>query len=392
MSNNKSNLYAALGVSAGKEEVHEAIKHVDKGLYPKAFCKVLPDHWQGDPEYANLMHADTAGTKTSLAYLYWRETGDYSVWKGIAQDALVMNLDDMGCVGAIDGTLISSTIGRNKHLVDGKVISTLIRGAEEFVQSMQDHGIRLHLAGGETADVGDIVRTIDVGYTTALRLRRDQLIINDIKPGAVIVGLASYGQASYEKSYNSGIGSNGLTGARHQTLSNYHREKYPETCEPSLDPQIAYSGKYKIIDQVSMDGRDYGIGELLLSPTRTYLPVLKTMIDQLRPQIQGIIHNTGGAMTKVMKFVDGVRIIKDNLFDLPPVFQLLKDAGQMDYREMHQVYNLGQRLEVYTDEASAKMVMDIAAGYDIDAQVIGRVEASAKNELIICRADQEFTW
>jgi len=383
MSDTHKDLYEKLGVSAGKEEVHAAIKNEDKGLYPLAFCKILPDVWQGDPAYCSMMHADTAGTKTSLAYLYWRETGDYSVWEGIAQDALVMNLDDMACVGAVDRVLISSTIGRNKNLVDGKVIETLITSARSFVERMADHGIELYLAGGETADVGDIVRTIDVGYTTGTRMKRDQLIINNIEDGDVIVGLSSSGQSSYESSYNSGIGSNGLTGARHQILSSYHREKYPETCDPSLDHAIAYSGQHRITDSIDVAGKSHSIKSLLLSPTRTYLPFLKRLLSEHRGDTHGIIHNTGGALTKVMKFAPGKRIIKDNLLDRPAVFELISQAGQMPAKEMYRVYNLGQRLEIYLSEDHAQSVIDIARSYSIDAQIIGRVEAAESSQLII---------
>ncbi len=392
MSDTHKDLYEKLGVSAGKEEVHAAIKDEDKGLYPRAFCKILPDVWQGDEDYCSMMHADTAGTKTSLAYLYWRETGDYSVWEGIAQDALVMNLDDMACVGAVDRVLISSTIGRNKNLVDGRVIQTLIAAARSFVESMAQHGIELHLAGGETADVGDIVRTIDVGYTTGTRMRRDELLINDIQNGDVIVALSSGGQASYESSYNSGIGSNGLTGARHQILSSYHREKYPETCDPSLDHDIAYSGKHRITDSVTIQGDTYSIKSLLLSPTRTYLPYLKSLLAEHRADVHGIIHNTGGALTKVMKFAPGMRIIKDNLLDRPAVFELISEAGQMPAKEMYRVYNLGQRLEVYLPAEHAQSVIDIASNYGIHAQIIGRVEAADKSELIIRDRGEEHRY
>lgn len=374
-----STKYEQRGVSATKSEVHEAIKGLDKGLFPKAFCKVLPDVAGGDSAWCNVMHADTAGTKTSLAYLYWKETGDLSVWEGIVQDSLVMNLDDMGCVGAVDNILISSTIGRNKSKIPGEVLTTIIRGAEKFKNAMAEQGVGLHLTGGETADVGDIVRTIDVGYTTFARLRRDQLVVNDIKPGNVIVGLASYGQSTYESDYNGGMGSNGLTSARHDVFQHDYADKYPESFDPSVPRDVVYQGSRSLTEPIAIgNGKTMTAGKLVLSPTRTYLPVLKVLLDELRPKIAGLIHCTGGAQTKVVKFIDSVKVIKDNLFTAPPLFELLRTESGTDWREMYQVFNMGHRLEVYLPEAEARAVLDIAARFNIDAQIIGHVEAADK--------------
>ena len=374
-----SSKYEQRGVSATKSEVHAAIKGLDKGLFPKAFCKVLPDVAGGDADWCNVMHADTAGTKTSLAYMYWKETGDLSVWEGIVQDSLVMNLDDMGCVGAVDNILISSTIGRNKNRIPGEVLATIIQGAEKFKDGMAEQGVGLHLTGGETADVGDIVRTIDVGYTTFARLRRDKLVVNDIKPGNVIVGLASYGRSTYETEYNGGMGSNGLTSARHDVFKHDYAEKYPESFDPEVPRSVVYTGSRSLTEQVSIGGgKTMAAGKLVLSPTRTYLPVLKVLLDELHPKLAGLIHCTGGAQTKVVKFIDNVRVIKDNLFTAPPLFELLRTESGTDWREMYQVFNMGHRLEVYLPEDEAQSVLDISARFGIDAQIVGRVEAANK--------------
>ncbi len=375
--------YQQRGVSAGKEEVHRAIRRLDKGLFPNAFCKVLPDVVAGDPEFCNLMHADTAGTKTSLAYLYWRETGDLSVWEGIAQDALVMNLDDMACVGCVDDILVSSTIGRNKHLIPGEVLEVLIGAGQRFAETLADYGIHLHLAGGETADVGDIVRTLDVGYTTFARMPRKDLIVNDIPAGACIVGVASFGQASYEKAYNSGIGSNGLTSARHDVLSTWYAQNFPESFSPETPSEVVYCGSRRLTDRLRIDGIEYEVGQLLLSPTRTYLPLIRKVLEHCRPALHGIIHNTGGGQTKVLKFLDRKRAVKDNLFDPPPVFQLIRQESSTDWQEMFQVFNMGHRLEFYVEEPAAQQIIDLAADFNLMAQVVGSVEDAPDNEVEI---------
>ncbi|MEM6724056.1 MAG: AIR synthase related protein [Bacteroidota bacterium] len=375
--------YDMRGVSASKQEVHDAIKGLDKGLYPKAFCKILPDFAANDPEYCNLMHADTAGTKTSLAYLYWKETGDLSVWKGIAQDAIVMNLDDMACVGSTSNILLSSTIGRNKNLIPGQVIKTLIHSTVEFCENLKQYGIEIHLAGGETADVGDIVRTLDVGFTAFARLKRSDLIVNDIQPGAVIVGFASHGQASYESEYNGGMGSNGLTSARHDTFDHQYANQYPDSFDPNTPLDYIYTGSKKLTETIHIDGQGIPYGKLVLSPTRTYLPVIQEILKLDRSAIQGMIHCTGGAQTKVMKFVEGVHVIKDNLFDVPPLFDTIRQESKTDWKEMYQVFNMGHRLEVYCDPSIAQALVAIGQQFNIDAQVIGRVEASAQNTLTI---------
>lgn len=373
--------YDRRGVSASKSEVHKAIKNLDKGLYPTAFCKILPDLAAGDTECCNIMHADTAGTKTSLAYLYWKETGDTSVWKGIAQDAIVMNVDDMACVGCVDEILLSSTIGRNKHLITGEVIAAIIEGAVEFISDMKKYGVNITLAGGETADVGDIVRTIDVGYTTFARMARKDLIINDIQDGDVIIGLASYGQATYEDAYNSGIGSNGLTSARHDVLSSYYRE-FTASYSPDTPVDLVYSGTRKLDDVIAFDESQYQIGHLLLSPTRTYLPVLSKLLKKGHgAHIHGIIHNTGGAHTKVAKFVDNKRIIKDNLLPIPPVFKLIEEESGTPLKEMFQVFNMGTRLEIYTRKEHAAEMLEIIRSFHIEADIIGRVEQAEKTSV-----------
>jgi phosphoribosylformylglycinamidine cyclo-ligase len=373
--------YALRGVSANKTEVHEAIKHLDKGLYPMAFCKILPDFVANDPAYCNIMHADTAGTKTSLAYLYWRETGDLSVWKGIVQDAIVMNLDDMACVGCLQNVILSSTIGRNKNLITGDVVRTLIEGTTEFVEKMRSFGIDIHLAGGETADVGDIVRTVDVGYTAFARMRRKSLIVNDIREGDVIVGFASFGQATYEDSYNGGMGSNGLTSARHDVLSPFYTEGYPESFAPETPRSVVYTGNKRLTEPFSEAGLQTTVGQLLLSPTRTYLPLLKTILTDInRDAIHGIIHNTGGGQTKVLKFVENKHIVKDNLFEIPPLFQLIQKESGTDWREMYQVFNMGHRLEVYCDENIAESLVSAAKVYNIEAQIIGYVKNTVQSK------------
>lgn len=376
--------YDQRGVSASKDDVHAAIKHLDKGLFPNAFCKILPDLAAGDPAYCNLLHADTAGTKTSLAYLYWRETGDLSVWAGVAQDAIVMNLDDMVCVGCTDNIILSSTIGRNLTLVPGAVLSAIIRGTSDFVENMRAQGVELHLAGGETADVGDIVRTVDVGITAFARLRRSDVIEANIQAGDVIVGLASFGQATYETEYNGGMGSNGLTAARHDVLSKGYAEQYPESFDPKLSPEVVYTGDRKLDEIIRVENQDITVGKLILSPTRTYLPVLREVLEQYRPDIHALIHCTGGGQTKVLKFAPaGVHIIKDNLFELPPLFRLIQESSGTDWREMYQVFNMGHRMEIYLPAEKAGAVIDIARKFNIAAQIIGRVEAAESTGVTI---------
>jgi phosphoribosylformylglycinamidine cyclo-ligase len=384
--------YDKRGVSASKSEIHEAIKGMDKGLYPTAFCKIIPDVLTGSSDHVNIMHADTAGTKTSLAYIYWKETGDLDVWNGIVQDAIVMNLDDMACVGCTTDIILSSTIGRNKHLIPKEVIGRLINGAMEFIDKMKAHGVQMYHAGGETADVGDIVRTADVGFTAFARMAKKDLIINQMKGGECIVGFSSSGQASYEEAYNGGMGSNGLTSARHDVFSSEYRAKYPESYDPNTDLSVIYAGSRKLTDKIEINGVETTIGKLVLSPTRTYLPLLNKIFKTYRSNIKGIIHNTGGAQTKVMKFVNNVRVIKDNLFDLPPLFKLIKEESGTDWKEMYEVFNMGHRLEIYTDEASAYEMIRISKEFGIDAQIIGRVERAPKNELIIQSAFGTFNF
>lgn len=384
--------YERRGVSATKSEVHAAISGLDKGLYPRAFCKILPDVAGGKDDYCNVMHADTAGTKSSLAYLYWRETGDLSVWEGVAQDALVMNLDDMACVGCVDKILVSSTIGRNRSQIPAEVLRAIIQFGQTFADRMAEWGVGLHLTGGETADVGDIVRTIDVGYTTFARLPRRDLIVNDIRPGNVIVGLASFGQATYEDSYNGGIGSNGLTGARHDVLHHDYASSYPESFDPALPDEVVYTGGKKLTDTIHIDGQEMTVGKLLLSPTRTYLPVIKKLLDEQRESISGLIHCTGGGQTKVIKFVEGVRIVKDNLFPTPPLFGLIREQSGTDWREMYQVFNMGHRLEVYLPADKAQQVIDLAASFNIDARLVGRVEAAERPEVVVSGPNGSFTY
>jgi len=379
--------YDLRGVSATKDEVHEAIKGMDKGLYPNAFCKILPDIAGGDGEYVNLMHADTAGTKTSLAYLYWKETGDVSVWEGIAQDALVMNLDDMACVGCVDNILLSSTIGRNKNLITGEVITALIRATKKLTDRLATYGINVHSAGGETADVGDVVRTIDVGYTAFARMKKADLIVNDIKPGNVIVGLASYGQATYEEAYNGGMGSNGLTSARHDVLSKEYAEKYPDSFDANTPKEVVYIGSKKLTDKIDIDGAQIDIGKLVLSPTRTYMPIIKAILAEFSGQIDGMIHCTGGAQTKVIKFVDNVHIVKDNLLPIPPLFQMIKEEADTDWREMYQVFNMGHRLELYVRPEMAERIIEISKSFNVHGQIIGRVDACDAPKVTIVAPD-----
>jgi len=366
--------YELRGVSASKSEVHQAIKGLDKGLYPLAFCKILPDIAGNDPAYVNIMHADTAGTKTSLAYMYWKETGDLSVWAGIAQDAIVMNLDDMACIGIDKGILLSSTIGRNKNLINGEVIKEIIQSTARFCKMLTESGVDIHLAGGETADVGDIVRTIDVGFTAYARAAKQDLIINDITPGQVIVGLASYGQATYETEYNGGMGSNGLTSARHDVFSADYATRYPDSYDPNTPREVVYTGTRKLTEEITVGDQNITLGKLVLSPTRTFLPVITQMLGKHRSAIKGMIHNTGGAHAKVKKFASGVKIIKDNLLPIPPLFDIIQEESNTSYEEMFQVFNMGTRLEIYTDERTAEALIEISKSFNIDAQIIGRVE------------------
>ncbi len=383
MADPASKRYSERGVSASKEDVHEAIKNVDKGLFPKAFCKIVPDYLSDDPEYCLVMHADGAGTKSSLAYMYWKETGDLSVWKGIAQDALVMNLDDLLCVGAIDNIMLSSTIGRNKNLIPGEVISAIIRGTEELIEELREYGIKIHSTGGETADVGDLVRTIIVDSTVTARMKRNEVIDNSrIRAGDVIVGLASFGQATYETSYNGGMGSNGLTSARHDVFGKYLKTKYPESYDPQLPDELLYSGNMRLTDPVPDTGLD--AGKLVLSPTRTYAPVIQKMFQQIeRDDIHGMVHCSGGAQTKILHFVDDLHVIKDNLFDPPPLFRLIQEQSGTDWREMYQVFNCGHRMEIYLDGSLADRLIEISTDYGIEARIIGRVEASDAKKLTI---------
>jgi len=375
--------YDQRGVSASKEDVHAAIQHLDKGLYPNAFCKILPDLAAGSAKHCNLLHADTAGTKTSLAYVYWRETGDLSVWPGVAQDAIVMNLDDMACSGCTNNIILSSTIGRNKGLIPAEVIAAVIRGTSDFVEKMREHGVDLHLAGGETADVGDIVRTIDVGFTAFARMKRSEVLVPSIRSGDVIVGLAAYGQASYETEYNGGMGSNGLTAARHDVLSKIYAEKYPESFDPRLPNEVVYTGNRLVTEKISVENQNISVGKLILSPTRTYLPVLQEILQTHRKKIHGLIHVTGGGQTKVLKFVKDVHIVKDHLFELPPLFKLIQESSKTPWREMYQVFNMGHRMEIYLPARYADKVMAIAEKYGVEARVIGRVKHSEGEKVTV---------
>ena len=382
MSSDNSQRYAMRGVSASKEDVHNAIKNIDKGLFPKAFCKIVPDYLTNDEDYCLIMHADGAGTKSSLAYMYWKETGDISVWKGIAQDALIMNIDDLLCVGATDNILLSSTIGRNKNLIPAEVISAIINGTEELIAELKTFGVTIHSTGGETADVGDLVRTIIVDSTVIARMKRADVISNHtIQDGDIIVGLASDGQANYEKIYNGGMGSNGLTSARHDVLGHYLAKKYPESFDPCVPADLVYCGSKKLTDAV--DGTPLNVGQLVLSPTRTYAPVVKALLNELRSVIHGMVHCSGGAQTKVLHFVDNVHIIKDNMFELPPLFKMIQAESGTDYKEMYKVFNMGHRLEIYLNPQYAQTVIEIAKSFGIDAQIIGRVEAAENKSVTI---------
>ncbi|MFC7773925.1 AIR synthase related protein [Flavobacterium sp. GCM10027622] len=383
MSSDTSKRYALRGVSAAKEDVHNAIKNIDKGLFPKAFCKIVPDYLTNDADYCLIMHADGAGTKSSLAYMYWKETGDLSVWKGIAQDALIMNIDDLLCVGAVDNIMLSSTIGRNKNLIPGEVLSAIINGTEELIEELKSFGVTINSTGGETADVGDLVRTIIVDSTVTARMKRKDVVDNaNIQAGDVIVGLASYGQAKYEKSYNGGMGSNGLTSARHDVFAKYLAEKYPESYDASVPNELVYSGNVKLTDAV--EGSPIDAGQLVLSPTRTYAPIIKKILEQYTPQdIHGMVHCSGGAQTKVLHFVDNVHVIKDNLFPVPPLFKLIQEQSKTDWKEMYQVFNCGHRMEVYVPAEIANAIIAISESFGVDAQIVGRVEASASKKLTI---------
>jgi phosphoribosylformylglycinamidine cyclo-ligase len=383
--------YSKRGVSSQKEDVHAAIKNFDKGLYPKAFCKIVPDILGGDPDYCNIMHADGAGTKSSLAYLYWRETGDMSVWKGIAQDAVVMNLDDLLCAGAYDNILLSSTIGRNKNLIPGEVISALINGTEEILADLRNLGIGIWSTGGETADVGDLVRTIVVDSTVIARLKRSEVISNhNIRPGDIIIGFASYGQTTYEKEYNSGMGSNGLTSARHDVFAPYLAEKYPESYDPSLQDDLVYSGNLRLTDRV--EGLPLDAGRLVLSPTRTYAPVVRNILHDMREEIHGMVHCSGGGQTKILHFIDNVHVIKDNLFPLPPLYKIIHEQSKTEWKEMYQVFNMGHRFEIYTDIKNAEALIGIAGEFNLEARIIGHCESSDKKKLTILSPFGKFDY
>jgi phosphoribosylformylglycinamidine cyclo-ligase len=389
--NTDAQKYALRGVSSSKEDVHKAIESTDKGLFPKAFCKIVPDFLSNDPEYCIIMHADGAGTKSSLAYVYWKETGDLSVWRGIAQDAIVMNTDDLICVGAFDNILLSSTIGRNKHLIPGEVISEIISGSVSFVQKMREYGVEIHLTGGETADVGDLVRTIIVDSTVCARIKRSEVIDNSrIKEGDLIVGLSSYGKAIYEDEYNGGTGSNGLTSARHDLFSNYLAQKYPQSYNNEIPAELAYTGSRKLDEIDSLTGVTFG--KLLLSPTRTYAPVVKEMVESYRDDIHGIIHCSGGAQTKVLNFIDNLLVIKDNLFPVPPLFTHIQRESHTPWMEMYKVFNMGHRLELYVNPGSADALIEISAKYNIDARVIGRVALSQRAEVLLKTEYGEFNY
>ncbi|MGY5847091.1 AIR synthase related protein [Salegentibacter sp. HM20] len=392
MSQEISKRYAGRGVSAGKEDVHNAIKNVDKGLFPKAFCKIVPDHLTGDKDHCLIMHADGAGTKSSLAYMYWKETGDLSVWKGIAQDALIMNIDDLLCVGATSNIMLSSTIGRNKNLVPGEVISAIINGTEELISELKEFGVEIHSTGGETADVGDLVRTIIVDSTVTARMKRSEVIDNaNIKAGNVIVGLSSFGQATYEKEYNGGMGSNGLTSARHDVFSKILAEKYPESFDSGIPQELIYSGSKNLTDEVENSPLD--AGKLVLSPTRTYAPVIQKILSKFsNKEINGMVHCSGGAQTKILHFVDNLHIIKDNLFDVPPLFKLIQQESKTDWKEMYQVFNMGHRMELYVDEAIASEIIEISQSFNVDAKIVGRVEASETKKLSIQSEFGEFEY
>ncbi|SRX54018.1 AIR synthase related protein [Aequorivita sp. CIP111184] len=390
MSKEISKRYAQRGVSAGKEDVHNAIKNVDKGLFPKAFCKIVPDYLTGDDDYCLIMHADGAGTKSSLAYTYWKETNDLSVWKGIAQDALIMNIDDLLCVGAVDNIMLSSTIGRNKNLISGEVISAIINGTEELINEMKQYGVTIHSTGGETADVGDLVRTIIVDSTVTARMKRSEVVDNaNIKPGDVIVGLASFGQATYEKEYNGGMGSNGLTSARHDVFEKYLAQKYPESFDASVPEELVFSGSKKLTDRV--ENSPLNAGKLVLSPTRTYAPIIKEILFQFSSkEIHGMVHCSGGAQTKILHFIENLHIIKDNMFDVPPLFKLIQSESNTEWKEMYQVFNMGHRMEIYVPEEIAESIIKISKSFNVDAQIVGRVEGASSKKLTIKSALGEF--
>ena len=392
MSQEISKRYADRGVSAGKEDVHNAIKNVDKGLFPQAFCKIVPDYLTGSEEHCLIMHADGAGTKSSLAYMYWKETGDVSVWKGIAQDALIMNVDDLLCVGATDNILLSSTIGRNKNLISGEVISAIINGTEELIDDLKNHGVTINSTGGETADVGDLVRTIIVDSTVTARMKREDVIDNkNIKPGDVIVGLASFGQSTYEKEYNGGMGSNGLTSARHDVFGKYLAEKYPESFDHAVPEDLVYSGSRKLTDAVAHSPLD--AGKLVLSPTRTYAPVIKKILQDVdKNLLHGMVHCSGGAQTKILHFVENLHIIKDDLFELPPLFKLIQEESGTNWKEMYQVFNMGHRMELYVDPQLAQEIIDISKSFNIEAKIIGRVESADSKKLTIKSTFGTFTY
>jgi len=383
--------YDRRGVSSSKEDVHAAISNIDKGIFPKAFCKVVPDTLGGDPDFCNIMHADGAGTKSSLAYVYWKETGDISVWKGIAQDAIVMNLDDLLCVGATDNILVSSTIGRNRNHIPGEIIKAIIEGTEEFLSQLRDLGVGIWSTGGETADVGDLVRSIIVDSTVIARMRRSDVICNcKIKPGDIIVGLSSYGRTTYETEYNGGMGSNGLTSARHDVFNKYLASLYPESYDPAVSSSLIYSGKTKLTDPTSVPG--VNAGKIVLSPTRTYAPVIKKILAEMRPSIHGMVHCSGGGQTKIMHFVDNMHVIKDNLFPLAPLFELIRSNSGTSWEEMYRVFNMGHRMELYVDPADALAIMDIAASFNLEARVVGRCEASDDKRLTIISEFGEFRY
>ncbi|HZY37340.1 MAG TPA: AIR synthase related protein [Mucilaginibacter sp.] len=389
-----SQRYDQRGVSASKDDVHNAIKNIDKGLFPKAFCKIVPDILSNHPDYCNIMHADGAGTKSSLAYTYWKETGDLSVWRGIAQDAIIMNVDDLLCVGATDNILLSSTIGRNKNLIPGEVIAAIINGTEEILAELRDAGMGIYSTGGETADVGDLVRTIIVDSTVTCRMKRNEVISNDrIQPGDVIVGLASYGQATYEKEYNGGMGSNGLTSARHDVFNKAVAEKYPESYDPGIPFDLIFSGSKNLTDLVDIsDGRSVTAGKLVLSPTRTYAPIIKAILDKYRPQIHGMVHCSGGAQTKVLHFVEGLHIIKDNLFPVPPLFGLIQQESGTSWQEMYKVFNMGHRMELYVPQEIADELIKISESFGVHAQIVGRVEKAPTKQVTIRSAFGEFVY
>ena len=392
MSSDISKRYSQRGVSASKEDVHNAIKNVDKGVFPKAFCKIVPDHLTGDEDYCLIMHADGAGTKSSLAYMYWKETGDVSVWKGIAQDALIMNIDDLLCVGATDNIMLSSTIGRNKSLITGEVLSAIINGTEELITELKDFGVTIHSTGGETADVGDLVRTIIVDSTVTARMKRSDVIDNaNIAPGDVIVGLESFGQATYEKEYNGGMGSNGLTSARHDVFHKYLVEKYPESFDAAVPEDLVYSGQTKLTDSVEDSPID--AGKLVLSPTRTYAPIIKAILSKYKSDtVHGMIHCSGGAQTKILHFVDNLHIVKDNMFPIPPLFKLIQDQSKTDWKEMYQVFNCGHRMELYVKPEIAEDIIAISKSFNVDAKIIGRVEASDSKKLTITSEYGKFEY